>query len=44
MFDEALPQCALRGAAFKIGAWLYKRNPRIISKGSRILLKLGRVI
>lgn len=44
MFDEALPQCALRGAAFKIGAWLYKRNPRIISKGSRMLLKLGRVI
>ena len=44
MFNEALPQCALRGAAFKIGAWLYKKNPRIISKSSRVLLRLGRVI
>ncbi|MBR4359295.1 MAG: glycosyltransferase family 2 protein [Clostridia bacterium] len=31
MLDQALPQCALQNAAFKIGAWLYKKNKRIIS-------------
>ena len=31
MLDEALPQCALQNFAFKIGAWLYKKNRRIIS-------------
>ena len=44
LFDQALANSALRGASMKIGAWLYRMNPRIISKASRLLLRLGRVI
>ena len=44
LFNDALAQCALEGTDMKIGAWLYKKNPRIISKASRFLLRLGRVI
>lgn len=37
MMDEALPRCALQNAAFRIGAWLYKKNRRIISRSAQFL-------
>lgn len=35
--DRALPECALQNAAYRIGAWLYKKNRRIISRAAQFL-------
>ena len=40
MMDEALPQCALQNLSFKIGAWLYKKNVRIISRSAQFFQSL----